>query len=102
VAKALKMQQMGVQYLLYLQELAKKQRDTKLVYSKYERDNAEKLKEFKSKQEEKLADLQRKNEHLDYLIWMHDEKLKKSKRNAASPLKMYEVPDAKESKRYNE
>lgn len=49
VGKMLKMQQMGVQYLLFLQELTKKKSQLNQQYSEYEKANADKLRLFKKK-----------------------------------------------------
>ena len=118
---------MGVQYLLYLQSLAKKRSDTHYVYTQYEKENCQKLREFKRKQEAKLKDLERKIDHADYLISAYDQKLKKIRAKSAirplvkgglelvspikeSPLKprgqsslKFEVPNKKVAKkRYDE
>ncbi|CDW75591.1 UNKNOWN [Stylonychia lemnae] len=77
VGKMIKIQQLGVQYLLFLQELQKKKAEIHSQYSNYEKENAAKLKLFKKKQDEKIKDLERKNDHAEYMINIYEEKLKK-------------------------
>eukprot|EP00347_Sterkiella_histriomuscorum_P014863 403359236 len=77
IGKLLKIQQLGIQYLLFLQELQKKKAQVNQQFSFYEKENIEKLKTFKQKQEAKLKELERKNDHAEYMINIYEEKLKK-------------------------
>ena len=48
-------------------------------FTQKEGQNEAQLKQFKSKQDEMLHDLERRNENADYLLSMHDEGLKKQR-----------------------
>jgi hypothetical protein len=60
VGKLLKTQQLGIQYLLYLQELAKKRALLYAQESAKEREMIVKLKEIKKKQENKIKELEKR------------------------------------------
>jgi hypothetical protein len=40
------------------------------------------MKDFKRKQEDKLQELKRKNDHADYMITVYEEKMRKARKNA--------------------
>ena len=54
VGKLLKIQQMGAQYMLYMQELAKKRAAIYAAEAEKERGFLEKMRELKKKQEKKI------------------------------------------------
>lgn len=77
VGKALKIQQMGVQYLLFMQELAKKRAELYLREAERERASIEQMRELKRKQELKIRELETRNRNSEYLEQLHEDKLRK-------------------------
>jgi len=67
VGKALKIQQMGVQYLLFLQELARKRAEVYARETEKERTSIQYMKELKRKQELKIRELEARNRNSEYL-----------------------------------
>ena len=74
---------MGAQYILYQQELAKKRALLFAQESEKETEQIEKMREMKRKQERKIQELERRIETNEYLIHVHDEKLKKMRSTSA-------------------
>ena len=75
IGKMVKIQQMGVQYLLYLQELAKKRADLYALEFEKEQAHVVKMRELKRKQEKKIKELEARNSNSEYLEHLHDERL---------------------------
>ena len=68
---------MGAQYMLYMQELAKKRAAIYAAEADKERDFLEKMRELKKKQDKKIKQLEERVENEEYLVHLHDERLKK-------------------------
>ena len=79
VGKLIKTQQLAAQYLKYKLDLNQKKTQMFHEFTQKECQNEAQLKQFKSKQDEMLHDLERRNENADYLLSMHDEGLKKQR-----------------------
>ena len=63
--------------MLYMQELAKKRAAIYAEESDKERGFLEKMRELKKKQEKKIKQLEERVESEEYLVHLHDERLKK-------------------------
>ena len=68
---------MGVQYMLYMQELGKKRAAIYAAETEKERAFLEQMRELKKKQEKKIKQLEERVENEEYLVHLHDERLKK-------------------------
>lgn len=68
VGKLLKVQQLGIQYLLYMQELAKKRAELYGAEGAKEKESIQKMRALKRQQEAKIRQLEERNANNEYLV----------------------------------